>query len=100
LLRGMEGPMGRRVGDVEKEWLVTLGEVLQVLDTSLRDGLGHVEVVGDVADHLLAVQQTEGIEVIDHSPSDAVELVEPAARGEALRLDKGSVELELVVHPP
>ena len=79
--QGVQGPVGRRVGEVEEEGLVVLGVFVHVADGSLREVVRHVIPFGDFAHRLLAVHEAERVEVVHHAVNRAVELLEAAVGG-------------------
>src|SRR5690606_39039533 len=95
----MQWPVGSRIGDVQEERLVGRGKVAKILYRLLADRGGNVVSFGHVAHGAFALHQAERIEVIYHSPDDAIKLLKPAPRGITALFSERDAQVELVIHP-
>ena len=79
--QGVQGPVGRRVGEVEEKRFVVFGVFVHVADGLLREVVGNVISLGNLAHGLLAIDEAERVEVVHHAVDRAVEILEAAAGG-------------------
>ena len=83
---------------IQEEGRIPLGEFLDEVDGVIGDGVGVVEVFGNVRDRFTVLHQAEGIEEVDDAPDRAPVLLKTSPDRIGVGIGKAA-EVEVVADP-